>query len=88
MRFVVRTAPGVLELSWMWLPAFCGLNNQLKKHIEDQLKPLLEGQELTDDLLDAAHERVIEIICTHFPTIAGLRDYLDAVKFVDDVNPG
>lgn len=87
MRFVVRTAPGVLELNWMWLPTFIGLNNGLKKRIEEELAPLLEGKELTEDLIDAASDRVIEIVCGLHSALPGLRDYLDAVKFVDDSAP-
>lgn len=84
MRFVVRTGPGVLELNWMWLPTFIGMNNGLKKRIEEELAPLLEGKELTEDLLDSASARVVEIICKMHTALPGLRDYLDAIKFVDD----
>jgi hypothetical protein len=84
MRFVVRTSPGVVELNFMWLPTFVGMNTQLKKRIESELAPKLEGQEMSDDVLDAAHDRVVEIICDMHKALPGLRDYLDAVKFVQD----
>jgi len=68
----------------MWLPTFIGLNNSFKKRIEDELAPLLQGKELTEDLLDAASDRVIDILCESHKSLPGLRDYLDAIKFVED----
>lgn len=65
----------------MWLPTFIGLDTRLMQHLEEKLKPELEGKELTEDTLKYAHERAMDIICEHHP-IPGLRDYLDAVKFV------
>ncbi len=87
MRTVIRTAPGVVELNWMWLPTFIGMNAQLKTEIEERLKPKLEGQPLTGDTLDKAHTEVISFLLEKFPDIKGLNDYLDALKYVEDGNP-
>lgn len=84
MRFIVRTGPGVVELNYMWLPTFCGLNAQLKKRIEEELAPALQGKEMTDEVLDAASDRVVDILCEMHEALPGLRDYLDAIKFVQD----
>lgn len=82
MRAVVVTDPGKLELSFMWLPTFIGQDNRLKKEIEEKLAPDLVGKELTEETLDFAHDRVVEFICEKYK-ITGLRDYLDALKFVE-----
>jgi hypothetical protein len=82
MRLVVMPEPGVTELAWMWMPTFIGLNNMLKKEIEVEISKWLVGKLATDDVLDAAHDKVIEIVCEKFP-LPGLRDYLDALKFVE-----
>lgn len=81
MRAVIRTAPGVVELNWMWLPTFVGMNAKLKKELEERLAPKLEGQPL-EAALDAAHEMVIDFLVEKFPAHPGLRDYLDALKYV------
>ena len=88
MRAVVRTAPGKLELNFMWLPGFIALDSRFKAEIEKKLAPELEGKPMTDEVLDYAHDRVLDIICERHKVIAGLRDYLDAIKFVDEASSG
>lgn len=82
MRLIVMPEPGVTELSWMWLPTFIGMNSALKKEIEEEVSKMLVGKPATDETLDAAHDRVIELVCQKFP-LPGLKDYLDAIKFVE-----
>jgi hypothetical protein len=82
MRFVTETEPGVIELTWTWLPTFIGMHTAMKKEIEAKVSPLLVGKGATDEVLDAAHDKVIEIICEKFQ-LPGLKDYLEAIKFVD-----
>jgi hypothetical protein len=81
MRLIVSTEPGVVELNYMWLPTFIGLDNNLKAQLEEKLAPSLVGKELSDDLLDEVSEKAMDLICEHYP-LEGLRDYLDAIKFV------
>ena len=81
MRLVTSTDPGVLELSYMWLPTFIGLDAILQKQLEETLAKDLSGKEVTEELLDWAHARVMDLICERYP-LEGLRDYLDSVKFV------
>lgn len=81
MRFIVATNPGTVELNFMWLPTFLGMDVNLKKYIEDEMGPQLQGKELSVETLDWANERIIDLICERYK-LDGLRDYLDAVKFV------
>ena len=71
----------------MWLPTFIGMNAKLKTEIEERLKPKLEQRVLNDDTLDEAHEMVIEFLEERFPALEGMRDYLDAMKYVIDGEP-
>lgn len=82
MRFITETEPGVFELTWTWLPTFIGMNTAMKKEIETEVAPLITGKHATDDVLEAAHDKIIEIICRKFQR-PGLKDYLEAIKFVD-----
>ena len=82
MRFVVATDPGVVELNYLYLPTFLGYDGQLKKVLDKELSSELIGKPLTDELLDYVHERVIDFICEKYKAIEGLREYLDAVKYV------
>ena len=80
---VVRTdGPVTVELNWMWMPTFLGVSNVFKKELEAWLGPQLVGRELTDETLDWAHNQVLNFVCKKYEYIDGLRDYLDAVKFV------
>jgi len=80
VRFVTPDGSS-LVLNYMWLPTWLGQNAQLKKELEEALSPELRGKEMSDETLDYAHSRVIEVICEKFP-LDGLRDYLDGVKFL------
>lgn len=83
MRFVVVTQPGVVEFNYMWAPTFIGMNSVMRKEIEKKVAPLLEGKPATDEVLDAAHDKIVELLCEKFQ-IPGLKDYLDAIKFIED----
>ena len=82
MRLVVATEPGVVEVNFMWLPTWLGLNTQLKKDLEAELGPLLQGRELTEEVLEEAHDQVLDFLVQRHTQFGGLRDYLDALKFV------
>jgi hypothetical protein len=81
MRVVVVVAPNVLELNWTWLPTFVGMNNRVKQDLERELSPKLVGRVMDEETLDYAHEEVVAFLERRFP-VSGLRDYLDALKFV------
>lgn len=82
MRAVVATDEGCIELSYMWLPTFIGMNHQLKKELESVLSDKLVGQPLTEEVLDTAHELVVDFLEKKFPATKGLRDVIDSLKYV------
>lgn len=83
MLSIIRSGPGVVELNYMWLPAFIAYDAALKKRIEEKLGPKLVGKELIPELLEEAHNEALDIICSTHHALLGLRDYLDAMKFVE-----
>lgn len=83
MRFVERTGPGQVSLNYMWLPTFVGMNAALIKEIDEAMTPIFVGQALTEDLLDRAHDRALELLVAKFPMWAGLFDYLEGIKYVE-----
>lgn len=82
MRVICNPEPGVIQLNFMWLPTFLGMNTIFKKEIEAKIAPKLVGKPMTDEVLDAAHEEIIGLILEKYP-LPGLSDYLDALKFID-----
>ena len=82
MRAVVRTEPGRVELNYMWLPTFIGMNKNLKDRLEARLAPKLEGLPLTEETLQTAHNEVVAFIVAECPGVEGLDDYLDGLKYV------
>lgn len=84
MRTIIATDPGVVELNWMWLPTFIGMNANLKQVLEDRLRAVLEGRELTDLVLDEGHQVVVEVLKGYFPEVDGLPEYLDGLKFITE----
>ena len=83
MRAVVALGPGELELNYMWLPTFIGVNSALKAEIERLLEEKLVGQPMDDSTLDWAHDQVVEYLEKKFSHVTGLRDFLDALKFIE-----
>lgn len=81
MRLITVTEPGKVEFNFMWAPGFIAFNSRLKMELEEKLGPELVGKEMTEATLDWAHERVVDFLLEKFP-LPGLRDYLDAIKFV------
>lgn len=81
MRTIVLTDPGTLELNYMWLPTWIGLNSRLKQRIEREIAPLVEGRAITDEDLDRVNDAVINLLAKECP-LPGLSDYLDGLKFI------
>ena len=81
MRLVHLTAPGRLELNFMWMPTWLGINKDAKEIIEGELRSKVVGMGTTEDELDVINDMVMEVLMTKYP-IEGLRDYLDGLKFV------
>lgn len=82
MRFVFVPSPGTVEVHWMWLPTWMGLNPHLKTELEAVLTKELVGKEITEQTLDAANELILDLLSRKFSALRGLRDYLDGIKFV------
>ncbi len=82
MRAVVQIATGVIELNYMWLPTWIGMNSLTKKEVEKKLKDLIEGMAITPDNLDTMHEMVVDELVVLSPGVDGLREYLDGLKYV------
>jgi len=81
MRVIVVTDPGVVELNWMWLPTWIGMNANLKEKIEKEFKEKVEGKSLTEETLDEIHEELLNYLDETL-NVEGLFDYLDGLKFV------
>jgi hypothetical protein len=81
MRLVQLTAPGRVEVNFMWLPTWLGMNKEVKELIEKELATMV-GKEATDELLDETHEKLLTLLEQRYDKIHGLRDYLDGIKFV------
>lgn len=85
MRFVHLTTPGRLELNYMWLPTWLGINAVALKAVNEALESRVksEGIIATEEALDDLSDLVIDILVEKYgSTHAGLRDYLDGIKFV------
>ena len=82
MRFVVHDIDGVVVLNNMWLPVWISCSPAIMKSVEDELRKLAIGRELTEKTLDELHVAVIDYIQSAFGR-PGLWKYLDAVKYVD-----
>jgi len=83
MRVVVVTGPGVVELNWMWLPTWVGMNTQLKAEIDKALRDEIVGKALTEETLDWVHDLVVNFLTTKFPGIRGFQEYFDSLKVID-----
>ncbi len=83
MRSIILAEGGVVELNYMWLPTFIGMNAVLKKEMETELQPSVLGIPLTEQGLDEIHQKVVEYLVKKFPDAKGLELYLDSLKFVE-----
>lgn len=82
MRAVVATHPGILELNFMWLPTWIGSNAHLKQKIEKALSTKFVGRVITEQELDKINEELIDYLQELHPTILGLWEYIDGLKYV------
>lgn len=81
---LISVEGNAVEVKYMFLPTFLGLNTVLLQEMEKKIAPMLVGKEATDDVLDAANDAILDFIEARFPDIEGLRDYLDAMKFIQE----
>lgn len=83
MRTVQATDEGVVEVSYMWLPTFIGINKKLQEELELALKDRAEGRDLTEEFLDELDDMVISFIEKKFPICTGIREFLDGLKYIN-----
>ena len=83
MRTVVLTDEGVLELNWVWLPTFIGMDAAARRDLQAEVTKLFEGKQVTDSVLQDAHAFVVGFIKGRYPKIKGIDRYLDALKFIE-----
>lgn len=82
MHTITRTQEGVLELNYMWLPTWIGMNAKIKRDLEKAIGEKVVGLELTQETLEMVNEMVIDYLVESHPHVSGLQDYLDGLKFV------
>jgi len=82
MRTIVKTEEGVLELNYMWIPTWLGMNGLLKKELEKELADKIVGLPMDDASLDKIDDMVITTLVEKFPNITGLRNLLRALHYV------
>lgn len=82
MRTVVRVDKGVLEVNYMWLPSWIGMNSVLMRELGEHMQSKAVGREFDDDLLDELDLECRSFLCQRFPTIKGLDRYLDGLIHV------
>lgn len=87
MRTIVRTDAGILELNYMWLPTWIGLNTDLKRKLETALAPQFVGMDMSEESLDTMNDILIDYLVEHAPFVDGLREYLEGLKFVTFKDP-
>jgi len=87
MLAVVRVARGVVEVNYMWLPSWIGLNTQLLADVGKHMQGKAQGKVLNEDTMKALHMEVVEYLCARFPTVEGLYEYLNGLRAVSPTEP-
>jgi hypothetical protein len=80
MLLVHEVKPGSLELTYMWLPTWLGMNVQHKRELEEHISKMFVGQAVP---LETIHQTIIDFFCDKFPAVGGLREYLQAVEKIE-----
>jgi hypothetical protein len=83
VRAVIGVGKGALELNYMWLPTFIGMNGPLKQDMERDLQEKMKGIAADEDGLDYAHDLVVKYLTAKFSDVKGLDLYLDAMKYLE-----
>jgi hypothetical protein len=83
VRTIVRVDKGVLEVNYMWLPSWIGMNSVLLKELAEHMQKKSVGREFNDDLLDELDTEAIRFLMERFPSIKGLGGYLMGLRGVE-----
>ncbi len=86
MRLTVQApGDGVLELNFMWLPTWVGVNHAIKKEIEEKIGATFKGREIDETTLDELDEAIIDLLQKKFPEIQ-FTEYLRAIRHVHQIS--
>ena len=84
MKTVVCTSPGVMEVNYMWLPCWLGMNSMLMEELNQHVAksgvvglPASEAEE-------KAHEVAVDFLVARYPRLKNLRQYLNSISEVTD----
>ena len=81
MYAVTSPEPGVLEVNYMWLPTWIGMNTGLLQELGEVAAKATVGLPL-ERALEAGHIAIVDHLEEKYPNIDGLHDWLQALKLV------
>lgn len=81
MYAVTSPEYGVMEVNYMWLPSWVGMNSRLLADMGAAVQQAVVGKPV-DEALEVGHEAVVKYLEERYPGVAGLRAYLDGMKSV------
>jgi hypothetical protein len=81
MYAVTSPAKGVLEINYMWLPAWVGMNSVLLEEMGKAVSASVVGKPL-NEAEKLGHEAVVSFLTARYPHLEGLARYLNALKLV------
>ena len=81
MYAVTSPARGVLEINYMWLPAWVGMNSLLLEELGKSVSSAVVGKPL-EEAEALGHKAVVDFLVTRYPHLVGLSEYLDALNLV------
>lgn len=91
MRLVNVTGDGEVGLAYMHMPHWIAINTALLDELSGEMHEEIARLAATgtpvstnDAGLDKLHDMVVVWFEKKFPNLPGLRDYLDAVKFLEE----
>lgn len=76
------TMTGRLEVNYLWLPTWLGINSTVLRKLEELLSSQIVGMQATEENLDQINDLVLDTLVEEHKEVIGLRDYLDGLKFV------
>ncbi len=76
--------PGVIELNFIWLPCWIGMNVRLQAQLKEKLGKAFVGKPINEESLEEMSKIVIDTLVGMHPAIKGLRKYLEALKYIKD----
>jgi hypothetical protein len=91
MLAVVHVDKGIVEVNYMWLPSWIGMNSALMKELGQHMKSKAEGRELNASTLLDLHYEVLKFLDERFQgAFEGLSAYLQGLQNVrfKDVEAG